>query len=75
VASTSCRHTHAAVGCAVTAIWTTSRRPCVMKNSTYSVRNVTVGTVHKSAAQMLPAWFRRKVRQVWLGGRGAGRPR
>ena len=27
---------------------------------------------HRSAAQTCCAWFRRKVRQVWLGGRGAG---
>jgi hypothetical protein len=55
--------------------WTSSRRACVMKHSTYSVLNVLVWTVNKSAAQMLAAWGRRKVRQVWLGGRAEPRPR
>ena len=71
----SCRQTQAAVGCAATATWTSSRRPCVMKKSTYSVRKVRVWTVRRSAAQIACAWFRRKVRHVWLGGRGAGRHR
>ena len=75
VASTSCRQTHAAVGCTVTLTWRSARRRCVMKNSTESVRNVTAGTVNRSAAQMLAAWLRRKVRQVWLGGRVGPRPR
>jgi hypothetical protein len=43
-----------------------------MKNRTNSVRKVMVGTVKRSAAQIWGAWLRRNVRQVWLGGRGAG---
>ena len=74
VASISWRQTQAAVGWAVTRTWTSSRRSWVMKNRTYSVRNVTVGTVNRSAAQIWCAWLRRNVRQVWLGGRGAGAP-
>ncbi len=61
VASISCRHTHAAVGCAVTAVWTSSRRPWLMKNSTYTGRHVSVCTVKRSAAQIACAWVRRNV--------------
>ncbi|CAA9265527.1 MAG: Animal haem peroxidase [uncultured Chloroflexi bacterium] len=50
---------------------TSSRRPWLMKNSTYRVRYVSVCTVNRSTAQMACAWFRRKVPQVWLG-RGSG---
>jgi hypothetical protein len=46
-----------------------------MKKNTKSVRKVSVGTVKRSAAQIWGAWLRRNVRQVWLGGRGAGRHR
>jgi hypothetical protein len=63
VASMSCRHTQAAVGCAVTAMCTNSRRPCEMKKRTERVRHVSVCSIRKSAAQMAWAWFRRKVRK------------
>jgi hypothetical protein len=46
-----------------------------MKKSTESVRRVIVWTVRRSAVQIARAWFRRKVPQVWLGGRGAARQR
>ena len=75
VASTSWRHTQAAVGCAVTARCTSSRRPWAMNSSTYSVLNVSVWTTNRSAAQIACAWLRRKVRQVWLGGRPGPRHR
>jgi S1-C subfamily serine protease len=45
--------TDAAVGGAVTPTCTSSRRPCAISRSTYSVRNVTVWTVKRSAAQMV----------------------
>jgi hypothetical protein len=35
-----------------------------MKKKTNRARNVTVGTVHRSAAQIWAAWFARTVRQV-----------
>jgi hypothetical protein len=46
-----------------------------MKSSTYSVLKVSVCTTNRSAAQIACAWFARKVRQVWLGGRTAPRHR
>jgi hypothetical protein len=74
VASVSWRQTHAAVGCAVTPMCTSSRRPCVTNRSTHDVRNASVCTVQRSAAQRVRAWSRRKARQVWLG-RPGGCPR
>jgi hypothetical protein len=46
-----------------------------MNMRTYGVPNVSVWTVRRSAAQVRGRWFRRKVRQVWLGGRAGPRRR
>ena len=50
VASITWRHIQAAVGLAVTFIGIRSRRPWPMHTSTYSVLNVSVGRVNRSAA-------------------------
>jgi hypothetical protein len=63
------------VGLAVTFRWTSWRRSWATKTRTYSVLNVSVRTVSRSAAQMLGRPLRRKVRQVWLGGRAGPRRR
>ena len=51
VASITWRQTQAAVGLVVTFTCTNSRRPWAMNTSTYSVLNVSVGTVNRSVAQ------------------------
>src|SRR5262249_2288214 len=48
----------------------TCRRRCSSTRNTNSTLMVTVGTVKKSIDTIWPMWLRRKVFQVWLGGRG-----
>jgi hypothetical protein len=53
-----------AEGEVVTVKWRIRRRSWDMINSTYSTRNVAVGTTKKSIATMSLTWFSRNERQV-----------
>ena len=55
-------HVQAAVGWALTLTCSIRRLACEMTKNTYKVRNISAGTVQKSAAQITSRWLRRKVR-------------
>src|SRR6266568_961840 len=74
-ASRSCCATHAAVGNAVTAQRTTSRRPWRTTRNTCRTRNSAVGTEKKSMAAIPSRWFRKKDEQVGLALGVRGRVR
>src|SRR3954454_23990524 len=59
----------APVGCSVTLKCSTLRRSCSKTINTNSILMVIVGTVKKSIDTIWPTWLRRKVLQVWWGGR------
>jgi hypothetical protein len=79
------RQTHAAAGCAVALARMTWCRPWVMNTSTYRVLNVSVYTVHRSAARIARGARARPARVPypaiwpsrgsWPPGRGARRRR
>lgn len=73
VASISCCNVQAAVGWTVTLRYSIRRRACEITKKTYKGRNVTVGTVRKSTAQ-IPSLVPEERAPV-LGGRaGVRRP-
>ena len=67
VASRNCCAVHSSVGYFVTPVCTIRRVFSSITTKIYHCRNIQSFTTVKSHAQVFPAWFFKKVAQVWLG--------